>query len=266
MSIVRTAAPSPLSGAAAVTEYWLRTWRETWLSTVVINLIGPAVYLAAMGLGLGSLVDSHSGPVAGLSYLAFIAPGLLAANAMQQGADIGSFPVMGGLVWQRHFEAMSATSLRALDQIGGLAGYAVVRLTITSALFLGVAAIFGAIGSWWGLLAVPVAVLTGLAVTLPIAAWTAHLDNEAWLTLILRLIVIPMFLFSGTFFPISQLPTALQPVAQVLPLWHGVEVCRALTSGAGLRLADLGHLGYLLVWVGAGASWATWQLTRRLYR
>lgn len=207
------ATPPVLRAAERRALVYARTWR----SSVVSSFLNPVLFLAAMGLGLGSLVDQgdRAGTLAGGGgYLAFLAPGLLAANAMQTAAYEATFPIMSGIKWTGTYNAMLATPLGATDVALGELVWVVARLVLTSTIFAGVIVAFGAAGSLGGVMAaVPAAVLTGAAFAAPIAAYTATLTTDAGLSALLRFGVVPMFLFSGTFFPVAQLPAALRPVA-----------------------------------------------------
>ncbi len=247
-----------------VLEYRLRRWRTTFSSTLINSTVAPILYLAAMGVGLGGLVDDRSGGVHGVPYLDYVVPGVLALTAMQTAVGDSAYPVMSGLKWERHFEAMAATSLRPRHIAAGLLAFSGVRLVVVSGLFLLVAAVFGGVGSWWGVFALPAAVLVGLAFAGPVVAFTAALESDTGLTMLMRFGLIPLSLFAGTFFPVDVLPVGLQWLAWATPLWHGVELCRTLTTGGLDGVASLAHAGYLVVWVVAGAWLASRQLDRRL--
>src|SRR5919106_744361 len=119
------------------------------------------------------------------------------------------------------------------------------RMFMTAAIYLAAIAAFGAVNSPLGILAVPVTVLVGISFAAPIAAWGAYTESDASFVAIFRFLIIPMFLFSGTFFPVSQLPTVLQGIAYVTPLWHGVDLCRQLTLGEVAGSSALAHVGAL---------------------
>jgi lipooligosaccharide transport system permease protein len=131
--------------------------------------------------------------------------------------------------------------------------------------FLAVMAAFGTIRSAWVLAALPVAVLTGLAFATPIEAFAISLDKEQSFSLWYRFGLIPLFLFSGTFFPITQLPAWIRPVAYLTPLWHGVALCRALSLGTADLGGSLVHVGYLAAVTAAGVAWGNRTYRRRLY-
>ncbi len=242
------------------------TYQRTWRGSIFSSVLSPVLFLAAMGLGVGSLVDDSGTGAAleGSGYLTFLAPGLLAASAMQTAAFESSFPVMAGIKWLKTYHAQLATPLGVADVALGQLAWIGLRLCLSSSIFTAVIAAFGAADSVLVVAAMPVAVLTGLAFAAPIAAFTASLDNEAGLSALLRFGIIPLFLFSGTFFPIGQLPDALEPLAYLSPLWHGVELCRALALGEPELVAALVHVAYLGLWAGVGAVLAVWRFRARL--
>jgi lipooligosaccharide transport system permease protein len=183
---------------------------------------------------------------------------------MQTAATESMYPVMGAIKWERTYHAMLATPLRVIDVLVGHLTWIGVRLSLVSGLFLSAMAGFGAVHSWWAVASLPAAVLTGLAFAAPLAAFSATQDRDLGFSLIFRFAVIPMFLFSGTFFPVTQLPGPLQPVAYATPLWHGVDLCRRLALGRLDAPLMLANAGYLLVLVVAGAAVARIAYRRRL--
>ena len=254
---------TPLALRAA--EAAALTYRSTWRGSVFSTVVSPVLFLAAMGLGLGALVDDGGAVGVGApDYLSFLAPGLLAAAAMQTGSFESLWPVMAGIRWRRSYHAMLATPLGAADIAHGHILWATVRVAMTAAAFLVVMVLFGAVESWWVVLALPAAVLTGAAHTAPLAGITASLENDYAVANIMRFGVIPLFLFSGTFFPIEQLPAWAEPVAFVTPLWHGVELCRTLSLGDASLLGSLGHAAYMAAFVIGGIRLTTWRFEKRL--
>ncbi|MGZ4594646.1 MAG: ABC transporter permease [Actinomycetes bacterium] len=247
-------------------SYWLAQYRRTYRGTAISTILQPLGFLAAIGLGLGTLVDQGTGPehLAGVSYLQFIAPGLLAATAMQTAAFESTYPVMGSIKWHRTYHAQLATPLRVVDVLSGHLLFVVLRLVISVTAFLGVMLVFGAISSPWALLALPVAVLTGAAHATPIFAFSAKQDNDSGFAMLFRFGIVPLFLFSGTFFPVSQLPDVLQPIAWVTPLWNGVSLCRELALGHPDLVSALLHLTVLTVWTVVGFVLAARVFERRL--
>ncbi len=261
-------------GAWRVYGYMLLRYKRTWRGTLTTSFLYPVLYLLAMGVGLGHLVDQHlaGGGSSGLSrlggqtYVEFIAPGLLAATAMQMGYNEATYPVMHGVKWDRVFFAMIATPIPVRSiQLGHL-GFIATRLAAAAGIFLAIIAVFGDVRSLWAILALPAAVLTGLAFSAPMSAFSAKQENDNAFSLVYRMGVIPLFLFSGTFFPLSELPTWLQDVARATPLYHGVALCRGLVLG-NLGLANgLAHAGYLLAMIAAGVLWARRTYPARMFQ
>lgn len=249
-------------------DYWATAYRRTWKGSVFSSFLGPLLYLAAMGVGLGKLVDQGAGSatLGGVSYLAYIAPGLLAAAAMQTGVGESTYPVMGKIKWNYVFHAMVATPLRPFDVVLGQLGFIAFRVFTTCAVFLGVVAAFGAIESPLGMFILGVALLVGLAFAAPVFAIATRLESDSGFAMIYRFGIIPMFLFSGAFFPVSQLPDGIEWLAYLTPLWHGVALSRDLSLGHLSLWPDLGHVAYLLVWIGIGTWLTVLGLTRRLVR
>ncbi|HEY4227970.1 MAG TPA: ABC transporter permease [Candidatus Limnocylindrales bacterium] len=247
---------SPWSTAGRVFEHRARQYRKLYRASLFGSFGIPALFLTAMGVGLGGYVDKTPDAVlAGVSYLQFLAPGLLAATVMQTSSFEAAIPILGGLQWNRIFHAMAATPISARDVAIGNIAWIAVRLTLVATIFALVIVAYGASRSALIVLAVPVAVLTGLAFSTPIMAFTATQRTPDKLTALFRFGVTPLFLFSGTFFPIESLPSFLQPIAWLSPLWHGVSVTRALMLGTigDAPLLALAHIAILLaIAIGGG--------------
>jgi lipooligosaccharide transport system permease protein len=257
-----------VAAAAPMMRVVEREWRvftKLWRGIAFTTFVQPALFLAAMGLGLGNLVDQHSGNVNGLSYLEFVAPGLLVASAMQLAAAESMWPVLAGVKWMRFYFGVISTPIRASELFGGFVLWTAIRTVFSATAFLLVAALMGAIPSAWGVLAIPAAALCAAAFSAPIAAFSVTQDTDVTFPMMMRLGVLPLFLFSGTFFPISQLPTWLQPIAVLSPLWHGVELARAATTGTFHPLAILGHIAFLVGCIAIGAYYGVRTFGRRLY-
>lgn len=250
-------------------EHELTIYKRAWRGSLATSFLNPLLFLAAMGVGLGQSIDRNgaatgAATLGGARYLTFLVPGLLAASAMQVGASESLWPVQGGLSWQRFFHASAATPLRPSDIFSGWLLWIGARLLGTAAVFLAVATAFGAVPSATAVLAVPVAALTGLAFAAPLTAFTATRQGDTAFPLIMRFGVVPLFLLSGAFFPISQLPGVVRPLVWLTPLWHGVDLCRALTLGDVEPGRALLHLAVLLGFLAAGAAWGARTFTRRL--
>jgi lipooligosaccharide transport system permease protein len=247
-------------------RFWLTDYRRTWRGSIYSSLLNPLLFLGAMGLGLGTLVNSRGdAALGGVSYLAFLTPGLLAATAMTTAVGESTYPVYASVKWTKTYQAAAASPLRPADLFHGHLLFVALRLTMNCAIFLGVAAALGGVHSPWALAALPVAVLTGVAFTTPIEAWAVTRTRDTSFAVIFRFGMIPLFLFSGTFFPITQLPGWLQPVAYATPLWHGVALCQALSSGTATLGGALVHVGYLAALAALGTAAGNRSYRRRLY-
>jgi lipooligosaccharide transport system permease protein len=247
-------------------RYWLTNYRRTWRGSIYTSFLSPVLYLGAMGLGLGKLIDAHgTARLGGVSYLAFLAPGLLAAAAMQSGIEESTYPVLGSVKWRRTYYAAAASPLRPADIFHGHLLFTTMRLAMNSAIFLVVMAAFGALTSPWVLAAVPVAVLTGVAFAAPIEAWAITVTKDTSFALVFRFGMIPLFLFSGTFFPVTQLPAWIRPLAYATPLWHGVVLCRSLSLGTATLGGALVHVGYLAALAAVSIAVGERTYRRRLW-
>jgi lipooligosaccharide transport system permease protein len=245
-------------------EYFLTQYRRVWRGSAVTSVVTPIVYLLALGVGLGVFVDRSAELPGGISYLEFVAPGLLAGTMMQIATFESSWPVLSAIKWDRQYLAMLATPLRVGDVLLGHQAWVAARLTMIATIYLVVITAFGGVSSPLAILAIPVAVLVGVAFSAPIAAWAAHTETEVSFVAIFRFVILPMFLFSGTFFPISSLPAPLEVLAHATPLWHGVSLCRQLTLGDVELWSALGHLVYLVSFAAVGLALARYTYRKRL--
>jgi lipooligosaccharide transport system permease protein len=245
---------------------WFTVYRRIWRSSVFSSVLGPLLYLGAMGFGLGSLIDRHgTATIGGVPYLTFVAPAILAMQAMQTALSEGTFPVYGAVRWDYRYIAARATPLRPADIYRGHVLFIGIRLAMTSAIFLAIAASFGSVRSAWGVAALPAAVLTGVAFAAPVTAWAITVNRDTAFNYAFRFGMTPLMLFSGTFFPLSGLPAWLRLVAYATPLWHGVALCRELTLGTPAPGSVAIHVGYLVALTGAGLYAGARSYTRRLY-
>jgi lipooligosaccharide transport system permease protein len=251
--------------ALRVLEGHARSYRHTWRGTTIGAVLTPVLFLAAMGLGLGQLVDRDPTTALGeLSYLTWLTPGLLAASAMQAGAADGTFPVLGGTRWVKTYHTAVASPVRPRDLHLGNLLWATIRITVIGLVFVVVAAGFGAVPLGRGLLALGPAVLTGVAFCAALSAGVVLLVRDQFLAGLNRFVIVPLFLFSGTFFPVEQLPPVAGSIARALPLWHGVELTRALALGTTPALAWPVHLGVVVGLLAAGIAVGSVTFDRRL--
>jgi lipooligosaccharide transport system permease protein len=233
-------------------------YRRAW-PAFVSGFFEPVFYLVAMGQGLGSLVGALPGPDGTpISYAVFIAPGMLAASAMNGAVYDSTFNVFFKLRYARLYDAVLATPLGPVDIALGEIGWALVRGGLYSTGFVAVMAALGLLGSWWAVLALPATLLVAFAFAAVGMAATSFMRSWQDFDLV-QLVIMPMFLFSTTFFPLSVYPRPLQLVVECLPLFHAVELMRALCTGA-VHTGLLGHVGYFVVMAALGTAVAARRL------
>jgi lipooligosaccharide transport system permease protein len=257
---------TPWERTVAVLGYYVTQYRRTWRGTIIGRFLSPIFFLLSMGLGLGALVDDRAGGVDGMPYLEYVVPAIVATQAMWVAMGESTWPVLGHIKWDRGFHAMLATPLGVKDVLAGSFLALTLHLTIATGIFMVIAALFGGFGSWLAVLSLPIAVLTGLAFAVPIYAFTAKQEGDSGFNILFRWVMTPLMLFSGTFFPIEQLPAWMQPVAWLTPLWHGVDASRQASAGAIEPGSFAGHLIVLLIFIVLGWVLAVRSFERRLVR
>ena len=246
-------------------EWRLISMKAYWTSAVGSSLLTPVLYLIAMGVGLGTLVDAGSGGVAGVPYLTFVAPGLLVSTVVMSAGSEMTFPVMDGFKWSKLYFARSATAASAMQVAVGEVVAVGVRFLAEAAIFWVILVVAGVAGlASWPMIAV--AALAGMALGTPLMAYAATLENEGYqFALVQRFVIAPMFLFAGTFFPLESMPIYLQWIGWISPMWHGTQVARLLAFGLpvpGWMVAV--HLGVLVLYAVGGTMLAARFFTRRL--
>jgi lipooligosaccharide transport system permease protein len=247
-------------------EYWVAQYRRIWRGTLVTSFVTPVIFLFAFGWGLGQVADDSLALPPGISYLEFVAPGLLAASSMQIAHFESSWPVLSAIKWNRQYHAMLASPLRVDDVILGHQTYIALRILVTAIAYFVAITAFGAVLSPLGVLSIGVAVLVGLAFSAPISAWAAYTESEASFVAIFRFLILPMFLFSGAFFSVESLPLVFEWIAYLTPVWHGVDLSRQLTLGMVDATSAALHVAYLLAFATLGFLAARHTYRRRLLK
>ena len=247
-------------------DYWVTVYKRTWRGSAVSSFVMPLLYVTAMGVLLGGFIEQDPSTLEGATtYLAFVAPGLVAAHAMQTATGETMWPVMAMIKWSRTYYAMTATPLRPSDIVAAQLLFVTFRVATACGVFLLVLAAFGVFASPGGLLLAWLAqILIGLAFATVFFAFSAILKNESGFAIVYRLVVIPQFLFSGAFFPIGNLPPTLEWLARLTPLWHGVDLTRMLLLGTVDLPLALVHVAYLGALTVLGWWFAASRLTKRL--
>jgi lipooligosaccharide transport system permease protein len=266
-TIAARATPLPLAGSRAwlLVERNLLVYRRIWL-LIVSGFFEPVFYLFSIGIGIGALVGTVVGPDGrAIGYTAFVAPALLASSAMNGAIYDSTMNVFFKLKYAKTYDAMLSTPLGPTDIAVGEIAWAQLRGTLYSISFLIVMLALGLIQSWWALLALPASVLVGLAFAAVGMACTSFM--RSWQDFeFVQLAILPMFLFSTTFYPLSVYPRPLQLVVEVTPLYHGIELIRPLTTGAGVGPGLLGHAAYFVGLAALGLAVAARRLERLLLK
>jgi lipooligosaccharide transport system permease protein len=255
-----------VAGAARILQRNLLVYRRTWRGSLFGSFLTPLLYLTAMGIGLSQLMArGGTDLLGGVPYLDFLGPGILASSCMQTASFESTYPIMGKISWRRNYEAILATPIEVHHLLIGELSWIAFRLTTMATVFMIVLTLFGIPRSPLALLAIPAAVLTGVAFAAPIIAFSATRHNDSGFAALFRFIINPLFLFSGTFFPVSQLPDAVEWVAAATPLYHGVALVRGAVLDNMPSTWPL-HVAYLVVWVAITGYIAYRLLRRRLVK
>jgi lipooligosaccharide transport system permease protein len=262
--------PTGWAAALRVVEGLWTWYRRNWRATVVSSLLQPLLMLVAFGVGFGSLIDTSARAAqatGGVPYLVYLAPALLAVSAVQTAAFESSYPILSSFKWRRTYEGIAATPITPGQLAGGQLTWIALRLTMSGGAYLLVITLFGAVHGPGVLAAWVFAVLCGMAFSAPLVAFSAVQEHEGGaFSAIFRFVVLPMTLFSGTFFPISELPRAVQPLAWISPLWHGTELARGAALGTLQVTSAAGHIAYLLALLAVGVQLSRRQFQVRLTR
>jgi lipooligosaccharide transport system permease protein len=247
---------------------WQRNWlvyKRLWHRSLAFGFLQPVLFLTAMGLGIGALIGTQELAAFGsVEYIDWLGPGLLAAMAMQTATFESTYPIMNKIMWGRNYEAMLSTPVGIRSIVGGELAWSAFRIGSLATVFLLVLALFGIVRTPLALLAIPFAMLVGMAFSSCLIAFTATQKNDVGFSAIFRFVINPLFLFSGTFFPLTNLPEPLRAVAWATPLFHGVELIRGSILDQLDPLAVPLHLAYLLVMLAIGTFFAERLLTRRM--
>ena len=238
MSIWRL--PSIRRGAFAVLRRNVLVWRKLIGPAIAMNFGEPALYLLGLGFGLGAFV----GEMDGMPYLAFLASGIVASSAMTTATFEGMYSVFTRMVPQRTYEAILATPLEIDDILAGEMLWCATKSTMSAAAILIVAALLGVVNDWQALWAIPAAFLIGLCFAGPAMIMSSLASNYDFFNYYFVLVITPMFLVCGVFYPIDTLPEAIRGFVQILPLTHAVALARPLVTGGELTQPLL-HIGVL---------------------
>ncbi len=252
-----------ITGLRHFLEHQFIRYRATWRSTVISSLLFPIFFLVTIGFGLGSQIDDTSS-LGTTDYASFVGPGVLATVAMLQAGGLSLWPTLGAIKWEGTYQAALATPLTAAELATGHILWIGIRVLVGASLYLSVLVMFGIATSPLAALAPLAAALTGLAFAAPLSAFTATREKDSSFGPINRVGLTPMFLFSGAFFPVSQLPDTVEWFSRAMPVWHGVALSRGLITGTIGWFGAVGHTAYLLLWILVGWLFAVRTFTARL--
>jgi ABC-type polysaccharide/polyol phosphate export permease len=229
-------------------HYWMMRYRRIWRGTIVISVANPLIFLAGLGIGLGHLINQHAGShVISGSYAASFAPGLLAASAMQTAFLEASRPVMSAAGRDGAYRSATTSPLSTVQILGGHLLFIAFRIVSSNAAFVVLLVAFGICRPWQALWLFAASVLVGMAFAAPVAAWAVQTRRTQSIYNVFRFVIMPMYMFSGTFFAISTLPGWLRFLVELTPLWHGTALCRSLASGSATFTGTVTHSLVLLI-------------------
>jgi lipooligosaccharide transport system permease protein len=231
---------------------------SNWL-IIISGFVEPVLYLMAFGFGIGQLIgDIQDGSGNPVSYAAYIAPALLATSAMNGALYDATWNVFFKMHFSKVYQVMLSSSLGPMDVALGEISWALIRGATYSVGFMAIAWPLGLVTSAWGLLAIPAATLIAFgfaSIGMAITSYMKNFQQMNWVNFFL----LPMFLFSGTFFPVSVYPEWIQVIVKALPLWQGVDLVRSLMLGI-IDISVLGHIAYFVVMIALGLSFTTVRL------
>lgn len=251
--------PSPM-GTYRVWQRNVIIFSKFWKTILLPNLFEPFLYLAALGLGLGAYIQG--GGIEGQSYVNYIAPGLLAANAMFAASFESTYNTFFRLNIERVYDAIIATPINAEDVVAGEYLWAGTRSALYGTVFLAVISGLGLVSSPWALLIPPTLLIVGMMFSVMGTLFTSLIPTLDFYAYYFTLIITPLFLFSGIFFPVEDFPAPVPQLAWMTPLYHAVEVCRGLATGPSPRI--LWDLGWMLAFVGILSLLPVHLMRRRL--
>ena len=249
--------------ASMLLERGFRAFKSSNWMVVLSGFVEPVLYLLAFGFGIGQLIGNlEDGLGRPVSYASFIAPALLATSAMNGAVYDSTWNVFFKMHFGKIYQVMLSSSLGPMDVALGEIGWALLRGVAYSLGFMAIVTPLGLVTNAWGLLAIPAASLIAFgfaSIGMAITSYLKSFQQMNWVTFFM----LPMFLFSGTFFPVNVYPQWIQMIVQALPLWQGVELIRSLMLGI-VDWSLLGHVAYFLVMI-AGGLWFTTVRLKALF-
>ena len=255
-------------GSFYVFEARLLNMRKFAFEIIFASIANPVLYLVAIGVGVGSLVNQNSGGIDGVEYLVFLAPALLANAAIQGTMDETIFPTLAGFLWNKGFYGINSTPLGGRQIAFGIFQAAMLRNIMTVLFYYAIMGAFGVLKAPHAWLAIPTGILAGSAfgAVMMALAGVAKKDDY-FFTFVGRFVITPMFFLSGTFFPLTNMPIYLQPIGWISPLWHTTELGRYFGYGAEVSTTMLSiHFLFLTAMLVVGIKIANIRFTNRLLK
>ena len=259
MTAAQLTLPRPHRSAFKVWFRNLMVWRKLIAPSLFFTFGEPFVYLLGLGFGLGRFV----GEVEGMAYLTFLASGLVASSAMNTASFEGMYSVFTRMVHQQTYDALLATPLQVDDIVAGEMLWCGTKAVLAATPILAVATLLGAVDSWSAVLAVPLFFLIGLCFAGPAVVVAAFAPSYDFFNYYVTLLVTPMFIFSGVFYPVSTLPQFAQTIVNILPLSHAIALVRPLVAGQAPEQVPL-HVAVLVAYAVVGYLAASIFVRRRL--
>lgn len=222
----------------------MKVFRRIWWTNTMFNFLEPILYMTAMGFGLGAYVQN----IDGISYAQFIAPGFIASSGMWASTFECTYGSFVRLQFEKTLHSMLAAPLTVADVVWGEILYATVKSFVYGTVILAAIALLGLVQSWWSILILPFLALPGMVFALLALSFTGFIKNIDHINYYITIFSTPVYLFSGIFFPLDSLPLLGQAAVWINPLYHSVEVCRALVLGH-VSPALLSHAAVLISWV-----------------
>ncbi|RJQ70982.1 ABC transporter permease [Pseudonocardiaceae bacterium YIM PH 21723] len=250
-------------GPLLYVEYSWTWYKRSWRSTIVSSVVNPLLLLLSLGVGMSIFLGSNpkiAEFTGGVSYLVWLAPALMTTAALQTATFESTYPILANFQWVRIYQGINATPLSSRQIAGGTLLWIALRAFSVSAVFAVIATLLGAVHSWAVIPAVLCSTLGAMAFSVLVVAFAVtRVDKQPGFEVVFRLIMMPMMLFAGTYYPVETLPVWAKAIAWVTPLWHSTELSRGLSLGTLDPLSALGHLTYLVLLIVLG-TWATMRL------
>jgi lipooligosaccharide transport system permease protein len=261
MALARYLAPEVTRGPRNMMYRNFLVYRRIWI-VILTGFAEPVLYLFSIGVGVGRLIQGFELHGHVVDYAAFVAPAMLAAAAMNGAIMESTFNIFFKLRFEKVYDAILATPMRPIDIARGEISWSLLRGSTYSAAFLAIMAAMGLVSSWWGILALPAAIVIGFAFAGVGMAMTTYL--KSWQDFeYVNVAIMPMFLFSATFFPITAYDSWLRWVLELTPLYRAVVLIRELTTGL-VTLGSLWSLVYLVAIGTIGLTIASRRLSKLL--